>query len=107
MFKDIDLPEWHKDAECVKQGISPNVFFPDKNESQHTRDTLEKLCGGCAVNSVCLQEAIDNREWDGWHGGASPREKDRIVALGITAAQYLAGRRAGVYVIGPRGRPNR
>lgn len=104
MFKDIELPEWHAYASCVQQGIGPDIFYPSKLESQHTRLKLEKLCGGCAVKVACLQAGLDQDPHDGWHGGCSPREKGHILDLGITAAEYLEGRSSGVYVVGPRGR---
>ena len=65
---------WRKRAAC--QGVDPDVFYP---VSEEDADTAKSICAQCAVREACLEYALAYRERDGVWGGATERERRRIV----------------------------
>ncbi|MHB1445754.1 MAG: WhiB family transcriptional regulator [Acidimicrobiales bacterium] len=65
---------WRKRAAC--QGVDPDVFYP---VSEEDADTAKAICAQCPVLEACLEYALAYRERDGVWGGATERERRRIV----------------------------
>lgn len=58
------------------RGSDPAVFFPTRGE---TTDEAQEACRACDVRSECLEYAIAHRIEHGTWGGASERERRRII----------------------------
>lgn len=65
---------WRKRAAC--QGVDPEVFYPVSEEDS---ENAKVICNQCPVREACLEYAIAYRERDGVWGGATERERRRIV----------------------------
>jgi WhiB family redox-sensing transcriptional regulator len=65
---------WVGRAAC--RGIDPAVFYPPTEEDA---DEAKAICAQCPVQEPCLEHAIDNREKNGVWGGATERERLRII----------------------------
>ena len=65
---------WRQRAAC--RGVDPDVFYPVSDDDA---DEAKQICGDCAVRQPCLEYALANRERDGVWGGATERERRRIV----------------------------
>ena len=65
---------WRKRAAC--RGIDPEVFYPDSDEEA---EEAKVVCGMCPVREACLEFALAHREREGVWGGATERERRRIV----------------------------
>jgi WhiB family transcriptional regulator, redox-sensing transcriptional regulator len=65
---------WRKRAAC--RGIDPEVFYPDSDEEA---EEAKVVCGMCPVRETCLEFALAHREREGVWGGATERERRRIV----------------------------
>lgn len=65
---------WRNRAAC--RGIDPDIFFPVTEE-----DAVEAkaICDSCPVREACLEFALAAREKEGVWGGATERERRRIV----------------------------
>ena len=72
-FDDEDR-SWQDEANCL--GVDPDLFFPERGAS--TREAKE-VCRGCVVREECLEYALLNRIEHGVWGGASERERRRIL----------------------------
>ncbi len=68
---------WVDQAMC--KDISTKEFFPEDGEGVKV---IQKVCGGCAVRAECLEYALENRIEHGVWGGASERERKRILRRG-------------------------
>jgi WhiB family redox-sensing transcriptional regulator len=66
--------EWMARACC--KGVSPAVFFPTHGEGV---DAAVEICRRCRVRDLCLEYALVNRVDHGVWGGASERERGRIL----------------------------
>ena len=64
---------WRLDALCAE--TDPEAFFPEKGGS--TREA-KHVCTGCAVQSECLEFALESDERFGIWGGLSERERRRL-----------------------------
>jgi WhiB family redox-sensing transcriptional regulator len=65
---------WRKKAAC--RGVDPDIFYPmDDDEAQDAK----AVCAQCAVREKCLEWALTNREREGVWGGATERERRRII----------------------------
>ena len=73
---DLAEPErrWQERANCL--GVDPDLFFPERGAS--TREA-KGVCRGCEVRVECLEYALLNRIEHGVWGGASERERRRIL----------------------------
>jgi len=65
---------WADRAAC--RGLDPAIFYPLTDEEA---DHAKLVCGECPVQDLCLEHAIEHREKNGVWGGATERERLRIV----------------------------
>jgi WhiB family redox-sensing transcriptional regulator len=65
---------WRQHAAC--QGLDPEIFYPVSDEDA---DVAKAVCAGCAVRQTCLEYALGSRERDGVWGGATEKERRRII----------------------------
>ena len=66
--------EWMLRAKC--RGISPSDFFPSDGVGV---EVAQQICHDCPVRSDCLEYALAHRIEHGVWGGASERERRRIL----------------------------
>ena len=60
----------------ICRNYSPDTFFPSDVGGV---DRARKICNGCPVIRYCLEYALANRIEHGVWGGASERERRRIL----------------------------
>ena len=65
---------WRNRAAC--RGIDPDIFFPVTDEDA---EPAKAVCNACPVREACLEFALAAREREGVWGGATERERRRIV----------------------------
>jgi WhiB family redox-sensing transcriptional regulator len=65
---------WRDQAAC--RGLDPEIFYPAEDEAA---ETAKEVCGSCAVRQTCLEHALSVREKEGIWGGATERERRRII----------------------------
>ena len=65
---------WRQHAAC--RGIDPNIFYPVSDDDA---EEAKSICAACPVRQACLEYALANRERDGVWGGATERERRRLV----------------------------
>jgi WhiB family redox-sensing transcriptional regulator len=65
---------WRDHAAC--RGIDPDVFYPVDDEDA---EPAKEVCDRCSVRSACLEWALATREKDGVWGGATERERRRMI----------------------------
>ncbi len=73
----LDAPagaEWMLRAKC--RGVAPGEFFPSDGVGV---ERAMRVCEGCAVREDCLEYALEHRIEHGVWGGASERERRRIL----------------------------
>jgi WhiB family redox-sensing transcriptional regulator len=71
----MNLP-WRSKAAC--QGLAPDIFYPATEDDADAAEAKE-VCGMCPVREACLEHALAVREKDGVWGGATERERRRII----------------------------
>lgn len=67
---------WRKHAAC--RGISADVFYP-VTEDEADAAEAKAVCAQCSVRQACLEFALAHREREGIWGGATERERRRII----------------------------
>jgi WhiB family transcriptional regulator, redox-sensing transcriptional regulator len=72
--KDTIIPVWRQRAAC--RGVDPDIFYPVSDEEA---DDAKAICALCPVEQACLEWALSNRESDGVWGGATERERRRMI----------------------------
>jgi WhiB family transcriptional regulator, redox-sensing transcriptional regulator len=65
---------WRQRAAC--RGVEPEIFYP---VSEEEAEEAKAICEACTVREMCLEYALSNRERDGVWGGATERERRRMV----------------------------
>jgi WhiB family redox-sensing transcriptional regulator len=65
---------WRQRGAC--RGIDPDTFYPPSDEEA---GPAKAICAECPVREACLEFALANRERDGVWGGATERERRRMV----------------------------
>jgi WhiB family redox-sensing transcriptional regulator len=66
--------QWRSKAAC--QGLDPEIFYPlDEEDTEEAK----AVCATCTVRESCLEHALGYREKEGVWGGASERERRRII----------------------------
>ncbi len=66
--------DWASEAAC--RGLDPLIFYPATDEEA---ETAKEICAECPVRLQCLEHAIGQREHNGVWGGATERERQRII----------------------------
>ncbi len=67
---------WRKRAAC--RGIDVEIFFPEIDDEAEA-DAAKAVCERCPVRQACLEHALAHREREGVWGGATERERRRIL----------------------------
>lgn len=65
---------WQEFAAC--KGLDTDVFFPLTEEEA---TSAKEICKSCPVSEICLEHALQSREREGIWGGATERERRRIL----------------------------
>lgn len=65
---------WRRHAAC--RGADPDIFYPASDEEA---EEAKAICATCPVRQACLEYALANRERDGVWGGATERERRRLI----------------------------
>jgi WhiB family redox-sensing transcriptional regulator len=73
-LKPTKTPVWRQRAAC--RGVDPDIFYPVDDEDA---EEAKAICRGCPVHELCLDWALSHRERDGVWGGATERERRRIL----------------------------
>lgn len=72
--KDSKVPVWRQKAAC--RGVDPDIFYPVSDEEA---EDAKAICRSCQVQELCLEWALSSREKEGVWGGATERERRRII----------------------------
>ena len=70
----LNAASWRKRAAC--RGVDPEVFYPATDEEA---GAAKSICSTCPVREACLEHALSCREREGIWGGATERERRRIL----------------------------
>lgn len=65
---------WKAHAAC--SGEKTEIFFADDTSYYPSRE-VQRMCDGCPVRALCLQNALDNGEHGVW-GGTTKRQRDAM-----------------------------
>ena len=65
---------WRDRGAC--RGLDPEVFYPASDEEA---EEAKIVCAECSVQVACLEHALTYREKEGVWGGATERERRRII----------------------------
>ena len=65
---------WRQHAAC--RGVEPDIFYPASDEEA---DVAKAVCAVCPVRQPCLEYALSSRERDGVWGGATEKERRRLL----------------------------
>ncbi len=69
-------PTWRSRAACT--GIDSDIFYPS-SEDEADADEAKAICAVCPVSTVCLEHALSVREKEGVWGGATEKERRRML----------------------------
>jgi WhiB family redox-sensing transcriptional regulator len=58
------------------RGLDASIFYPDTEEEA---EIAQQVCSECSVREACLEFALARREKVGVWGGATERERRRIL----------------------------
>lgn len=58
------------------RGLDASVFYPDDDDDA---EDAKSVCATCAVQSTCLEYALSVREKAGVWGGATERDRRRMI----------------------------
>lgn len=67
---------WRLQAAC--RGLDPEIFYPatdDEADAEHAKS----VCEQCPIRLACLEHALTRREKDGVWGGATEKERRRMI----------------------------
>ncbi len=67
---------WRKRAAC--RGVDVEIFFPEADDDVEA-EAAKAVCEMCPVRQACLEHALAHREREGIWGGATERERRRIL----------------------------
>jgi len=70
----LEEQKWWALGAC--RGLDSAMFYPDDEASAAS---AKAVCGECAVQSTCLEHALNIREKAGVWGGATERDRRRII----------------------------
>jgi WhiB family redox-sensing transcriptional regulator len=77
--------DWRDRAACL--GLDPQIFYPTTDEEA---DAARAICATCDVRDECLEHALGRREKDGVWGGATERDRRRIIRQRRRAARLAS-----------------
>lgn len=66
--------EWRMLGAC--RGLDASIFYPERDEDA---DVAKQVCAECSVQQTCLEYALREREKAGVWGGATERDRRRIL----------------------------
>jgi WhiB family redox-sensing transcriptional regulator len=66
--------EWRMLGAC--RGLDAGIFYPETDEEA---EVAKEVCAECGVKPACLEYALARREKAGVWGGATERERRRIL----------------------------
>ena len=66
--------EWRMLGAC--RGLEPAIFYSEDDEAA---EVAKQVCELCGVRTACLEFALSNREKAGVWGGATERERRRMI----------------------------
>jgi WhiB family redox-sensing transcriptional regulator len=69
----MDL-SWRQRGAC--RGLDPDIFYPTSDDDA---GEAKSICASCTVREMCLEYALSNREADGIWGGATEKERRRML----------------------------
>jgi WhiB family redox-sensing transcriptional regulator len=72
--KDTTKLAWRQKAAC--RGVDPDIFYPVSDDDA---EEAKAICMQCPVQQACLEWALSSREREGVWGGATERERRRII----------------------------
>ncbi len=67
-------PKWWDHGAC--KGLDSTMFYPDDEASAAS---AKSVCETCSVQPACLEHALSIREKAGVWGGATERDRRRII----------------------------
>lgn len=67
---------WRLQAAC--RGLDPSIFYPS-SEDEADAEPAKAVCEQCPIRQACLEHALARREKDGIWGGATEKERRRII----------------------------
>ncbi len=76
---------WQDKAAC--RGLDAELFFPETDTEAWE---AQRICLGCEVQEECLAHALGFREKAGVWGGATERDRRRIIRRSRRAASAAA-----------------
>jgi len=65
---------WRRHSAC--RGLDPEIFYPETDDHA---DAAKRVCSECSVRGTCLEYALAGREKEGVWGGATEKERRRIL----------------------------
>jgi WhiB family redox-sensing transcriptional regulator len=65
---------WRELGAC--RGLEPSIFYPDEDDNA---EDAKDICQQCSVRVACLEFALSAREKQGVWGGATERERRRMI----------------------------
>ena len=76
---DWDVDDWRDRAVC--RDTDPDLFFPVGTTGMALSqiETAKYVCEQCPARDECLEFALANRESEGIWGGATEKERRRIL----------------------------
>ncbi len=72
---------WKNYGSC--RGLNPNIFYPSCEEEARV---AKAICRQCPVQNECLSYALKNQEKDGVWGGATERDRRRMIRQRLKTA---------------------
>ena len=70
----VQEAKWWDLGAC--RGLEAAIFYPDDDEQA---EMAKQVCAECSVQETCLEYALSVREKAGVWGGASERDRRRIL----------------------------
>lgn len=67
---------WRLQAAC--RGLDPAIFYPS-TEDDAEAEPAKEVCAQCPIRLACLEHALTRREKDGVWGGATEKERRRMI----------------------------
>ncbi len=70
---------WKARGAC--NGLDASIFYPNDDDDPLEANAAEAraVCEGCYVRVACLEHALASHERDGVWGGATERERRKII----------------------------